>query len=221
MHKVIYTVLFLTISLLAKEQTIVLGAGCFWGVEKHFSKLNGVKDVEVGYAGGEYANPNYKTVLRHRRDNSIKNHAEVVKVVYDDETISTEDILKTFWEMHDPTQGNRQGNDVGNNYRSIILYTTPKQKELAYETKARFQKLLQEHGYGKITTEIKPLRKFYRAEEYHQDYLEKNPFGYCPNHSTGVTFEEQRIKGSSSAVEKKDEKRFYKGVDKLPLKEKL
>jgi peptide methionine sulfoxide reductase msrA/msrB len=192
--KKILILLFLLLPLFAKEQTIVLGAGCFWGVEKHFSQLPGVRDVAVGYAGGEYADPNYKKVLAHRKDKNIKNHAEVVKVVYDDATISTEDILKEFWEMHDPSQGNRQGNDVGNNYRSIILYTTPEQKALAYKTKDIYQKLLKEHGYGTITTEIEPLKKFYKAEEYHQDYLLKNPFGYCPNHATGVKFTQDKSK---------------------------
>ena len=199
MYKLPLLLLILSFSLYAKTQTIVLGGGCFWGVEKHFSNLKGVKDVRVGYAGGNYADPTYKKVLAHRKnrffsflrddDNATINHAEVVQVVYDDAILPTKKLLQSFWEMHDPTQGDRQGNDVGNNYRSIILYTTPKQKELALQTKQTYQKLLYEHGYGKITTQIKKLEKFYEAEAYHQDYLEKNPNGYCPNHATGVLFQ--------------------------------
>ena len=180
----------LTFIAFAKEQTIVFGAGCFWGVEKFFENLKGVKDVVVGYAGGNYKNPTYKKVLRYREPpKGVINHAEVVKVIYDDKIISTKELIKAFWQMHDPTQKNRQGNDIGNNYRSAIYYTTSKQRDIALQTKKEYQKLLNRAGYGKIKTEIKRLEKFYRAEEYHQDYLKKHPNGYCPNHATGVVFE--------------------------------
>jgi len=175
--------------MMAQTQTIVFAAGCFWGVEKHFENLEGVQRATSGYAGGNYENPTYRTVLKQRNpDAGVINHTESVEVVYDDNRISTEALIRSFWQMHDPTQGNRQGNDVGNNYRSAIYYTTQEQKRIAVQTKAIYQKLLTQAGYGKITTEIAPLKKFYRAEAYHQDYLKKNPFGYCPNHATGVKF---------------------------------
>ena len=183
----------LSVSPWAKSQTIVFAAGCFWGVEKYYDHLKGIKRAVSGYAGGEYANPTYEKVLAHRRNSTLRNHTEAVKVIYDDTKISTEALIKSFWELHDPTQGDRQGNDVGNNYRSAIYYTTEAQKKIALATKATYQKLLTQAGYGRITTEIAPLKKFYPAEEYHQDYLEKNPFGYCPNHATGVTFGDVKI----------------------------
>ncbi|MCF6206092.1 MAG: peptide-methionine (S)-S-oxide reductase MsrA [Sulfurovum sp.] len=186
--------------LTAKQQTIVFAAGCFWGVEKHFEQLEGVVNARSGYAGGEYDNPTYKTVLAHRKGTKVRNHAEAVEVTYDDAKISTEALIKSFWEMHDPTQKNRQGNDIGNNYRSAIYYTNAKQKEIALATKETYQKLLNKAGYGTITTEIEPLKRFYPAESYHQDYLKKNPFGYCPNHATGVKFGDLQIKSHSNAI---------------------
>jgi len=183
--------LFLALSTLvvAKTQSIVFAAGCFWGVEKYYDNLDGVIEARSGYAGGNYENPTYKRVLQERSpEKGIKNYAESVEVVYDDTKISTEKLIKSFWELHDPTQGNRQGNDVGNNYRSAIYYTTDKQKAIALQTKAMYQKLLTKAHYGTITTQIQPLEKFYPAEDYHQNYLTKNPFGYCPNHATGVKF---------------------------------
>ena len=184
----------LSISVIAKTQTIVFAAGCFWGVEKHFEQLDGVIKATSGYAGGSYENPDYEKVLAYRKNSKgITNHAESVEVVYDDSKISTEKLIKSFWELHDPTQGNRQGNDRGNNYRSALFYTNDKQKKIALATKAVYQKLLTKAGYGAITTEIKPLTQFYPAEEYHQNYLEKNPFGYCPNHATGVKFGNEKI----------------------------
>jgi peptide methionine sulfoxide reductase msrA/msrB len=173
--------------------SIVFAAGCFWGVEKHFEHMAGVLNAESGYAGGTYANPTYKTVLAHRYDKSkdVKNYAEAVKVTYDNSKIDAKTLIKSFWELHDPTQVNGQGNDIGNNYRSAIFYTNEHQKEVAYATAQKYQKLLNAHGYGKITTEIKPLKKFYVAEQYHQDYLQKNPNGYCPNHATNVKFIEK------------------------------
>ena len=186
--------LALSIAVLAKTQTIVFAAGCFWGVEKHFEHMDGVIKATSGYAGGSYKNPDYKKVLSHRKNSGgMTNHTESVEVIYDDEKISTERLIKSFWELHDPTQGNRQGNDRGNNYRSALFYTNDAQKSIALATKEVYQKLLNKAGYGAITTEIKPLTKFYPAEDYHQNYLQKNPFGYCPNHATGVKFGNQKI----------------------------
>jgi len=180
--------LLLPISLFAQEQKIILGAGYFWGVERYFENLHGIQEVTVGYAGGDYPNPTYQTLLNHRFDTNMINHAEVVQIIYDDANISTQELLQSFWELHDPTQGNHQGNDRGNNYRSAIYTTTLEQQKIAHETKEVYQMLLNKAGYGKITTEIKPLRHFYLAEAYHQDYLKKHPHGYCPNHATGVKF---------------------------------
>ena len=185
--------LALSIALFAKTQTLVLGAGCFWGVEKYFENLEGVKEATSGYAGGSYTNPTYETVLKYKNSQKdIINHNEVVKIVYDDTKISTLKLIKSFWELHNPTQGNRQGNDRGNNYRSAIYYESNAQKDIALETKEVYQKLLTKAGYGEITTEIKPLDVFYPAETYHQDYLKKNPLGYCPNHATGVKFDSEK-----------------------------
>ncbi|WP_345978746.1 peptide-methionine (S)-S-oxide reductase MsrA [Sulfurimonas sp. HSL3-2] len=169
---------------------IVFAAGCFWGVEKYFEHVDGVVDVKSGYVGGNYPNPTYEEVLKHRKtkDGKIINYTEAVKVKFDNSKVSAEELIKDFWELHDPTQLNRQGNDVGTNYRSAIYYTNENQHKIALETEAEYQKLLSQNGYGKIVTEIKPLKKFYDAEDYHQDYLKKHPFGYCPNHSTGVKF---------------------------------
>jgi peptide methionine sulfoxide reductase msrA/msrB len=177
----------------AKDQKIAFGAGCFWGVQKYFSSLKGVKQTRVGYTGGNYSNPNYDKVLayRYQTPDGIKNHTEAVEIIYDDSIISTEKLIKKFWEIHDPTQYNRQGNDIGNNYRSAIFYTTKEQKEIAQKTKNEYQELLSGAGFGKIVTEIEPLDNFYEAEEYHQNYLKKHPNGYCPNHSTGIKFEEK------------------------------
>ena len=192
--KILLLLLALSFSLFAKTQTIVFGAGCFWGVEKYFENFEGVKRATSGYAGGSYDNPTYKTVLKNRNSTKVINHTEVVKVIYDDTKVSTEKLIKSFWELHNPTQGNRQGNDKGNNYRSALYYTTDGQKDVAMATKKVYQPLLSKAGYGAITTEIKPLKQFYPAEVYHQNYLEKNPLGYCPNHSTGVKFGKSKIK---------------------------
>ncbi len=186
--------LSLSVALFAKTQTIVFAAGCFWGVEKHFEHMDGVIKATSGYAGGDYDNPTYKKVLSYRKNSEgVTNHTESVEVVYDDSKISTEQLIKSFWELHNPTQGNRQGNDRGNNYRSALFYTNETQKSIALATKKVYQKLLKKAGYGTITTEIKPLKKFYPAEDFHQDYLQKHPFGYCPNHATGVKFGNQKI----------------------------
>jgi len=180
------------ISLQAKEQTIAFAAGCFWGVEKHYEHIPGVLSATSGYAGGGYPDPTYHTVLKHRMDNDgVTNYTETVQVVYDDSKISAEKLIRDFWELHDPTQGNRQGNDRGNNYRSALFYTTPEQKTIAMHTRDVYQALLREAGHKTITTQIAPLKRFYPAEDYHQNYLEKHPNGYCPNHATGVKFKSE------------------------------
>lgn len=178
---------------------IVFAAGCFWGVEKHFEQIPGVIDVQSGYTGGNYENPNYDQVLQYRYlkpDDKVVNHTEAVLVKFDTDKVKAKKLIKSFWEIHDPTQYNRQGNDIGNNYRSAIFYTTDKQLEIINNTKATYQTLLKEHGYGDIVTKIRPLEKFWVAENYHQDYLKKNPNGYCPVHATGVKFEKENIKAS-------------------------
>ncbi len=190
MKKIFLLLIITGFSLYAKTQTIVFGAGCFWGVEKYFDNLDGVVKATSGYAGGDYKNPTYKEVVGNRYN--PKNHTEVVEVVYDDKNISTQSLIQSFWELHDPTQGNRQGNDKGSNYRSAIYYTTKAQKKIAFNTKEVYQKLLKRAGYGEITTEIQALEKFYSAKKYHQDYLKNNPKGYCPNHATGVKFEKKQ-----------------------------
>jgi peptide methionine sulfoxide reductase msrA/msrB len=200
---------------------IFFAAGCFWGVEKNFESIDGVIDVVSGYSGGNYEDPTYQDVLDNRTSqgenflsilkniglsdeekekNTLINHTETIKVIYDSDRVSTETLLKNFWEIHDPTQLNRQGNDVGNNYRSAIYWTTDKQKDIANRTGQEFQKLLTAQGYGQIVTEIAALEKFWPAESYHQDYLVKNPNGYCPDHSTGVSFLNQ----SSSKIANND-----------------
>ena len=177
--------------------SIVFAAGCFWGVEKHFEHMDGVIKAESGYAGGNYANPTYEDVLDKRRvqkQSKIINHTESVRVTYDNTKVDVATLIKSFWELHDPTQVNGQGNDIGNNYRSAIYYTNAKQEKLAETTEKTYQRLLTQAGYGNIVTEIKPLQKFYPAENYHQDYLAKNPYGYCPNHATGVKFKKENVK---------------------------
>jgi len=175
--------------------SIVFAAGCFWGVEKHFEHMQGVVKAESGYAGGTYKNPTYEDVLAMRRlkeESATKNYAESVKVTFDTTKTDAKTLIKSFWELHDPTQFNGQGNDIGNNYRSAIYYTNAKQEKIAYATEKEYQKLLTKAGYSTIQTEIKPLVKFYPAENYHQDYLQKNPYGYCPNHATGVKFSQAK-----------------------------
>jgi len=169
---------------------IVFAAGCFWGVEKNFEQIPGVINVKSGYVGGNYDNPSYKQVLKYRQNkpDGLINHTEGVKVKFDNTKVTAKELIKNFWEIHDPTQKNGQGNDIGDNYRSAVYYTNDIQKNAILETKAVYQTLLNEHGYKKIVTEIEPLTKFYDAENYHQDYLKNNPNGYCPNHSTGVKF---------------------------------
>lgn len=159
----------------------VFGMGCFWGAERMFWKLDGVYTTAVGYAGGTTPNPTYHEVCSGRTG-----HAEVVLVVYDPAVVTYEKLLAVYLEGHDPTQGMRQGNDVGTQYRSAIYTTTAEQAATASEVVARFQDSLQHAGYGTITTEIAPAGEFYYAEPYHQQYLEANPGGYCGLGGTGV-----------------------------------
>jgi peptide-methionine (S)-S-oxide reductase len=158
--------------------------GCFWGAEKSFWQVPGVVSTSVGYEGGFTPNPTYEEVCSGRTG-----HAESVRVVFDPAKVSYPELLKVFWESHNPTQGMRQGNDIGTQYRSAIFYKTPEQKAEAEESLAAYQKRLTEAGYGEITTEIVPAGEFYFAEDYHQQYLSenKNPYGYCPDHGTGVS----------------------------------
>ena len=163
-------------------ETAVFGLGCFWGAEKLFWETPGVYSTAVGYAGGITPNPTYEEVCSGRTGQT-----EVVLVAFDPAEVSYRDLLKRFWEDHDPTQGMRQGNDVGTQYRSAVYTTTPEQAEVAERLRARFQTAFDRAGYGRITTEVEPAGAFYYAEDYHQQYLDKNPFGYCPVHATGVT----------------------------------
>ena len=173
-------------------ESIVLGSGCFWGEEKRYEAIPGVVDTVSGYADGRGIPPNYREITKAKNRFNPNNHAEVVLVVFNRNVISAEDILEHYFEGHDPTQVNRQGNDIGTQYRSVILTTNDQQNLIAHRLLNDFQVLMSVHGYGKIVTKIKPLEKFYYAEEYHQDYLVKNPNGYCPDHSTGVVFEKNK-----------------------------
>jgi len=161
----------------------IFGLGCFWGAEKHFWQLPGVYSTAVGYAGGFTQNPSYEEVC-----SGDTGHAEVVRVIYDPQKISYQELLKQFWEAHDPTQGMRQGNDLGTQYRSVIFALDAEQRAAAEESKRIFQARLTAAGRGTITTEIRDAPKFYYAEDYHQEYLAKNPRGYCPDHSCRVSF---------------------------------
>jgi len=158
--------------------------GCFWGAEKMFWQTPGVVTTAVGYEGGFTPNPTYEEVCSGRTG-----HAESVRVVFDPAKVTYPELLRVFWESHNPTQGMRQGNDIGSQYRSVIFYTSPAQEAAAEESRAAYQKKLSEAGYGEITTEIVPAGEFYFAEDYHQQYLSsnKNPNGYCPDHGTGVS----------------------------------
>ena len=163
-------------------ETIYLGLGWFWGAERLFWQLPGVIVTAVGYQGGSTPNATYEEVCSGRTG-----HTEMVKVVYDPKVIDLETILKTFWEEHDPTQGMRQGNDVGTQYRSAIYTTTPEQAEVVRQSRDMYQAALDKAGRGRITTEIAEAGPFYYAETYHQQYLAKNPNGYCGLAGTGVS----------------------------------
>lgn len=166
----------------------VFGLGCFWGAERRFWQLPGVYSTAVGYAGGITPNPTYEEVC-----SGLTGHSEVVLVVFDPAVTSYPQLLKAFWENHDPTQGMRQGNDRGTQYRSAIYTLSEQQAEEARRSKELCQPLLTTMGYPQITTEIKPLDTFYYAEEFHQQYLAKNPHGYCGLAGTGLTLAEQSL----------------------------
>jgi len=163
-------------------QQVVFGMGCFWGVERLFWQAEGVYTTAVGYAGGHTPNPTYEEVCSGRTG-----HTEAVLVVYDPEKTDFEALLRIFWEGHDPTQGMRQGNDLGTQYRSAIYSASDEQLGAARESRDQFQDKLSAAGYGEITTEIEPAGPFYYAEDYHQQYLDKNPGGYCGLGGTGVS----------------------------------
>jgi peptide-methionine (S)-S-oxide reductase len=158
--------------------------GCFWGAERAFWQTPGVVSTAVGYEGGFTPNPTYEEVCSGRTG-----HAETVRVVFDPARVSYGELLRVFWESHDPTQGMRQGNDVGTQYRSAIFTHSPAQQAAAEASRAAYQERLTEAGYGTVSTEIVPAGEFYFAEDYHQQYLSdaKNPYGYCPDHGTGVS----------------------------------
>ena len=172
------------------EQAL-FGMGCFWGAERLFWQLTGVHSTAVGYAGGTAVDPDYRLVCTGRTG-----HAEVVLVVYDPKLISYEDLLQVFWESHDPTQGMRQGNDVGTQYRSVIFYFDESQRALAEDSLRGYGEALQRSGRGKITTEIRAAPMFYYAEDYHQQYLAKNPDGYCGIGGCGVPFKSVQLKAA-------------------------
>lgn len=177
---------------LAGTDSIVLGMGCFWGAEKRMAALPGVVDVESGYANGDVAG-SYEAVLAHERllqwgKSTLRNHAEVVRVTFDPAQVDLETVLIRFWESHDPTQGNRQGNDVGSNYRSAIYTHNETQQRIALKTRDIYQAALVAAGRGRITTDIARLERYFPAEEYHQDYLVKNPNGYCGLGGTGIKY---------------------------------
>jgi peptide-methionine (S)-S-oxide reductase len=163
-------------------QTAVFGMGCFWGAERVFWQAPGVYTTAVGYAGGTTPNPTYEEVCGGRTG-----HTEAVLVAFDPSVTSYEELLRLFWENHDPTQGMRQGNDVGTQYRSAIYWSDESQRAAAEASRDAYQQQLSAHGYGEITTEIAKAGPFYYAEDYHQQYLHKVPGGYCPDHSTGVS----------------------------------
>ncbi len=163
-------------------QQAVFGLGCFWGAERKFWELNGVYTTAVGYAGGSMPDPDYKTVC-----GGSSGHAEVVLVVFDPDIISYEDLLRVFWESHNPTQGMRQGNDTGTQYRSVVYTFNDAQLETAMRSRDAYGHQLTAAGHGAITSEISGLDKFYYAEDYHQQYLAKNPGGYCGIGGTGVS----------------------------------
>ncbi len=160
----------------------VFGLGCFWGAERRFWQLEGVYTTAVGYAGGSTPNPTYREVC-----SGMTGHTEVVRVIFDPETVNFEELLRVFWESHDPTQGMRQGNDVGTQYRSAIYFGDEEQRALAEASRDAYAERLSAAGYGPITTEIAPAGDFYYAEDYHQQYLAKNPGGYCGLGGTGVS----------------------------------
>ena len=173
-------------------ESAIFGMGCFWGAEKKFWERKGVKLTAVGYAGGSTQNPNYRDVCT-----GLTGHNEVVKVLFDPSELSYLELLSTFWENHDPTQLNRQGNDIGTQYRSGAYYFSDTQKSILLETKAIYEDELQKAGFSSIMTEIKKAPEFFIAEDYHQQYLAKNPDGYCGLGGTGITL----LEGSKTSIE--------------------
>jgi len=173
-------------------ESAIFGMGCFWGAEKKFWERKGVKLTAVGYAGGSTQNPSYRDVCT-----GLTGHNEVVKVLFDPSELSYLELLSTFWENHDPTQLNRQGNDIGTQYRSGAYYFSDTQKSILLETKAIYEDELQKAGFSSIMTEIKKAPEFFIAEDYHQQYLAKNPQGYCGLGGTGITLSE----GSKTSIE--------------------
>ena len=167
----------------SRTEMAMFGLGCFWGAERHFWQLKGVYSTAVGYAAGITPNPTYEEVC-----SGLTGHNEVVRVIFDPAVIAYTDLLKVFWEVHDPTQGMRQGNDRGTQYRSGVYVYSAEQKAAAEGTRAAYQEALDKAGRGTITTEILDAPEFYYAEEYHQQYLAKNPRGYCGLGGTGVCF---------------------------------
>jgi peptide-methionine (S)-S-oxide reductase len=163
-------------------KTLVVGMGCFWGAERIFWQTPGVYSTSVGYAGGYTPNPTYEEVC-----SGLTGHTEVLMAVYDSWNMSVMDLLRVFWESHNPTQGMRQGNDMGSQYRSAIYYNSEEQRIAAEESRDAYQALLTDAGFGEITTEIAPLTEYFYAEPYHQQYLGKNPNGYCGIGGTGVS----------------------------------
>ncbi len=190
----------------AATEIAEFGMGCFWGAEKLFWQQSGVVTTAVGYSGGYTPNPTYEEVCTGRTG-----HIETVRVVFDPKLVSYGELLKLFWEEHDPTQGMRQGGDQGTQYRSAILTHGEAQQREAEASRDAFQASLKAAGHGTITTEIHPAPEFYFAEAYHQGYLKKNPNGYCPNHATGVTLpadffkseaSTQRVADAAAAIQK-------------------
>jgi peptide-methionine (S)-S-oxide reductase len=164
-----------------RSETAIVAMGCFWGAERLFWSLPGVLATEVGYTGGVRPDPSYEQVCT-----GATGHAEAVRIEFDPAVTSYSELLTVFWENHDPTQRNRQGNDVGTQYRSALFVTTAEQQEVAEASRAAFSPVVAEAGRSPITTEVTPAGPFYRAEEYHQRYLEKNPGGYCNHGPTGL-----------------------------------
>jgi len=198
-NTVLHTILKkeVTAELKDNEQEILFGCGCFWGAEKAFWRLPGIVSTAVGYAGGQKENPSYRDVC-----SGLTGHTEVVRVVWNDNEIDQSDLLKLFWECHDPTQGNRQGNDSGSQYRSAIYTTNENHLTKAIESKKSYQNELQKNGFGEITTEIQNNVKFYFAEEYHQQYLAKpGSRPYCSAMPTKTEF--KSFKGANFKLNKK------------------
>jgi len=194
------------------EDTIIFGCGCFWGAEKCFWKLPGVVTTSVGYAGGSSKNPTYNDVC-----SGFTGHSEVVKVIWNKSIINISDLLKMFWECHDPTQRNRQGNDTGTQYRSAIYYFNKDNEETIFNSRDAYQNILSENNYGLIETEIKQIDNFYYAENYHQQYLAlKNSRQYCSASPTNIKLE--NFKGSNYKLDEKVWENFDWTIEKCVLR---